>query len=80
MPVPTASWDVVTSDRITHLPETKSGYTAIWVAVDKLTKMAHFASCHDDSSAEDIVEMFVKHVYRPHGMPLQFVTDKGTGY
>ena len=25
LPVPNGSWDVVTSDRITHLPKTKSG-------------------------------------------------------
>ena len=43
LPLLKGAWDVVTSDRITHLPETKSGYTAIWVAVHKLTKRTQFA-------------------------------------
>ena len=80
LPLPKGAWDVVTSDRITHLPETKSGYTAIWVAVDKLTQTAHFAPYRDDDDAEAIVDLFVKHVYRPHGRPLQFVTDRGREY
>ena len=42
--------------------------------------MAHFAPCHDDSTAEDIVQLFVERVFNPHGMPLQFVTDRGTEY
>ena len=68
------------SNRITHLLKAKSGYAAIWVVIDKLTKMVHFEPCHDDSDAEAIVDLFVKRVFNPHGMPLQFVTDRGTEY
>ena len=47
LPLPAGAWDCVTMDRITHLPKTGKGHTAIFVAVDKLTKMVHMAPCHD---------------------------------
>ena len=76
LPVPEGAWDWVTADRITHLPKTKSGHTAIWVAVDRLTKMAHFAPCHDTSDATEIADLFVEHVFCRHGMPKVIVTDR----
>jgi hypothetical protein len=42
LPIPEWKWDNVGMDFITGLPRTKSGYDSIWVAVDRLTKVAHF--------------------------------------
>ncbi len=65
-------------DSITHLPKTKSGYTAIWIVVDRLPKMAHFVPCHhDEADAEAIADLFVQHVFKPHGMPAKCITDEG---
>ena len=76
LPLPFGAWEYITADRITHLPKTKIGYTAIWVVVDGLTKMTHFAPCHDESDAEAIADLFVHCVFRPHGMPKIIVTDR----
>ena len=43
LPIPTEAWEVVRMDRITHLPKTEQGHTAISVVVDKLTKMSSCA-------------------------------------
>ena len=51
LPVPEASWDCVTADRITNLPKTKQGFTAIVVVVERLTKMTHFMPCKMNSKA-----------------------------
>lgn len=80
LPLPSGAWEYVTADRITHLPKTKAGYTAIWVVVDRLTKMTHFAPCHDESNVEEIADLLVKHVFRPHGMPKVVITDRGSEF
>ena len=77
LPVPEASWDCVTADRITNLPKTKQGFTAILVVVDRLTKMTHFMPCKNESTAHDIARLFVDNIWKHHGMPLRITTDRG---
>ena len=45
LPIPGEAWEFVMADLITQLPMTKNGNTAIFVVVDKLTKMTHFSAC-----------------------------------
>ena len=78
--IPYNSWDHATMDRITQLPKTKRGHTAILVVVDKLTKMTRFAPVKNESTAADIAQAFVEHVWNSHGMPLQITTDRGTEF
>ena len=62
LPIPSHAWEYVTADRITSLPKTKHGYTAILVVVDRLTKMTHFMPCKNESTAQDMACLFVYHV------------------
>ena len=77
LPVSENAWDYITADRIVSLPKTKQGFTAILVVVDRLTKMAHFMPCKNESSAKDIARLFVDNVWKYHGMPLRITTDRG---
>jgi hypothetical protein len=45
-------------DFVTGLLECK-GYDAIWVVVDRLSKMRHFVPCHTTVDARGLAEMFV---------------------
>ena len=36
------TWDMIAMDFVSSLPRKSSGYDAIWVIVDRLTKIAHF--------------------------------------
>ena len=40
--IPEWKWERITMDFVTKLPKTSSGFDAIWVIVDRLTKSAHF--------------------------------------
>jgi hypothetical protein len=40
--IPEWKWDEIGMDFITGLPKTQSGSNAIWVVVDRLSKVAHF--------------------------------------
>jgi len=76
MPIPEYPWQSVSMDLITHLPCTARGHTAIVVFVDRLTKMVHFAPSRDTVSALEFADLFMTEIYRRHGLPENFVSDR----
>nr|AAO73243.1 putative gag-pol polyprotein [Oryza sativa Japonica Group]ABF97009.1 retrotransposon protein, putative, Ty3-gypsy subclass [Oryza sativa Japonica Group] len=42
LPLPEWKWDEIGMDFITGFPKVRSGYDAIWVIIDRLTKVDHF--------------------------------------
>jgi hypothetical protein len=66
--VPSFKWESVSMDFITQLRVTKSGYDAIAVFVDRLTKMVHFAPTYTDCSARDVARLFNDTVFKHHGL------------
>jgi hypothetical protein len=74
--VPQNAWDEVTWDLITQLPKTKGGHDAIVVWVDRLSKMVHFAPTTTTVTAEGLAKLFLRNVWRLHGMPLKLVSDR----
>ena len=63
-------------DLITGLPKTKSGYDAIWVVVDRLSKCAHFAATWTEADAIDIANLLRTRVFTLHGFPNEIVSDR----
>jgi hypothetical protein len=76
LPIPEKKWSQVTMDLITQLPKSRSGYDAIYVVVDKLTKMVHFIPTHTSVSAPQLAQLFFKEVVRLHGLPNSIVSDR----
>jgi hypothetical protein len=69
-------WQEITMDFVTGLPDCE-GFDAILVVVDRLTKMRHFSACRTDCSAEDLADLFLRHIFRLHGLPEVMVSDRG---
>ena len=44
LPILEWKWDSIAMDSISELPRTSSGYNAIWVIVDKLTRQLIFVN------------------------------------
>jgi transposase InsO family protein len=63
-------------DFVTGLPEC-GGYDAIWVVVDRLSKMRHFVPCQTTIDAQGLAEIFLKEVVRLHGIPKAIISDRG---
>jgi transposase InsO family protein len=63
-------------DFVVGLPESE-GFNAIWVVVDRLTKMRHLVPCTDTVDGKKLGEMYVKEVFRLHGLPETIVSDRG---
>ena len=76
LPIPVAKWEQITTDLVTDLPETKDGYTAVAVFVDRLTKFVHFAPCKKTITAKEYAQLFLQHVFRHHGLPKVIISDR----
>lgn len=75
MPVPTKRWHTISMDFFTKLPKTANGYTAVFVVVDRLTKLAHFIPTFDTATAVDIANLFFTHCFKLHGLPEVIISD-----
>jgi transposase InsO family protein len=67
-------------DFITRLPTSTKQNDAIMVVVDKLSKSAHFIPIKSTYKAIDIAQIFMKEVFRLHGMPKEIVSDIDTKF
>jgi transposase InsO family protein len=63
-------------DFITHL-EPSQEYDAILVVACRLTKMRHIIPCKGTCDAEEVARLYVKHVWKLHGLPTTVVSDRG---
>jgi hypothetical protein len=75
--IPNMPWTSISMDFIVGLPQSGECNT-IWVVVDRLTKMAHFIPCKGNITAKALVFMFIKHIFRLHGLPKDIVSDRGS--
>ena len=67
-------------DFVSGLPRTSSGYNAIWVIVDKLTKTAHFLPIKKTYSTDRLVRLYVNQIICLHGIPVSIVSDRGATF
>jgi hypothetical protein len=74
--VPVKPWQDILMDFVTGLPEWE-GYDAIWVVVDRLSKMRHFVPCHTTIDIRGLAEMFLKDEMRLHGLPKTITSERG---
>jgi len=63
-------------DFVTDLSYFK-GYNQCWVIVDRFTKMAHFIP-NKNRKAKELALIFVREVWRLHGLPKGVVSDRDT--
>ncbi len=80
LPIPEFRWQSVSMDFITELPKTKAGHTAIFLFVDRLSKMVHFAPCWNDIGSQEFAQIFLRKFFAKHGLPTEVVTDRGTQF
>lgn len=79
LPLSTMPWQTVSLDFIVDLP-ISNGKTTILVAVDTLTKMAHFTALPKLPTAKETAAAFHQDVIRLHGLPSILVSDRGSQF
>ena len=78
LPVPERRWKHISVDFVTELPACQ-GRTNVMVITCRLSKMAHFVSC-PDIEAPTVARLFLKHVWKHHGLPDSIISDRGTQF
>jgi hypothetical protein len=76
IPPPPRRWQQVTIDLITQLPPTRSGYDAIFVVVDKSSKMIHCIPTTTTVTAPQLAHLFFREIVRLHGIPTSIISDR----
>ena len=78
--IPQWKWEKITMDFMVGLPRCQSGYDAIWVIVDRLTKSVHFLPMKNSDSIEKLTELYVKEIVQLHGTNVSIVSDRDTRF
>ena len=76
LPIPGRRWSSVSVDFITDLPVPAQGHDAIWVVVDRLSKMVHLVAIKKSITAEQVAKVYEREVIRLHGVPDDIVSDR----
>jgi hypothetical protein len=76
LPTPPGPWASISMDFIVELP-LSDGFDAIYVCVDRFTKMAHFIPTTVHVTAEETANLYLRHVFKHHGLPKDIVSDRG---
>jgi transposase InsO family protein len=79
LPIPGGPWESVSMDYIVELPPS-NGHDAIYVCVDRFTKMAHFCATTSSVTAEETAQLYLQHIFKLHGLPENTVSDRGTQF
>ena len=69
-------WTHLTVDFITKLPVV-AGKDAILVVCNRLSKMTHFVTTTEGTSAEGLARLLWDNVWKLHGLPESVVLDRG---
>ena len=67
-------------DVITGFPMTWRQHDSIMVVVDKFTKAAHFIQEKSTHKTVDIEKIFMKGIFRLHGLPTEIVFDRDSKF
>jgi len=73
---PEEPWESVSMDFMVRLPKTMEGHDTVLVYVCRLTKMVHLVPMSGTYTAKSCAEAFVQNVWRLHGLPKSFVSDR----
>src|SRR5262249_50816532 len=63
-------------DFVRGLPKTPSGYDAIWVIVDRLTKSTHFIPINMTFSMDRLAKPYIQDIVKLHRVPAGIVSDR----
>ena len=73
---PPGPWKEISADIIMDLPESE-GFDSILVVVDRFSKEVEFVPCTKSVSALDTTKLYLRHVWKHHGLPTGIVSDRG---
>jgi hypothetical protein len=80
LPIPEWKWETISMDFITVFPKSTKKNDTIMVVVDKLRKVSHFIPVKSTCKEIGISNIFMKEIFRVHGMPKEIISDIDTKF
>ena len=74
--IPSWKWEIISLDFIIGLPRNQNLNQSIMVVVDKLSKETHFIPIKTTYKATNIANIFMKQIFRLHGIPKVIISYK----
>ena len=69
-------WEHITMDFLTYLPRTQRRHDAVWVIVDRLTKLTHFLAVRMTFILEEFCKVYIREIVRLYGVSVSIVSDR----
>ena len=63
-------------DFVTHFPSAPRRHDAVWVIVDRLTKLAYFLTVLMTFTLEEFYRLYIREIVRMHGVLMSIVSDR----
>ncbi|XP_044502571.1 uncharacterized protein LOC123223472 [Mangifera indica] len=76
--IPEWKWEEVSMDFMVRLPKVRGGFNALWVIVDRLTKLTHFIPVRDNMGTDQLGQIYIREIVKLHGVPKRIVSDRET--
>ena len=76
LPILEWKWETINMDFIMELPNNFRQHHSIMVVVEKLSKAAHFIPVKSTYKAVNIADIFMKEIFKLHGIPKVIVSDR----
>lgn len=73
-------WERITMDFVVGLPRTQRKFDAVWVIVNRLTKLAHFIPMAVSYSSERLAKIYIWEIVCLHGVPESIISDRDTQF
>jgi hypothetical protein len=74
--IPEDRWNTISVDFVVELPDAH-GYDAVMVTVDSTGKRGHFIPTTTTVTACGAAQLFLRNVWKLHGLPSKVVSDRG---
>ena len=74
--LPDWKWEKITMNFVVGLPKTVPRQDALWVIVDRFTKVAHFIPISMTYFMDKLATLYIKKIVRLHRVPVSIVLDR----
>src|ERR1043165_4679205 len=65
-------------DFITGFPKSQKGHDAMFVVIDRFSKVAHFLPVKETITASQLAHLYIARIVTLHGIPLEISSDCGS--